>query len=213
MSIYKTVGTLGIIVLLVTGCKKEIDPLTVANDIELTENPDPVKRISGTYNAVKVDAAFKQSDGGSNSYSEGNYALAEPDNSIQGGGYKLTVTPAGGSTVTVSLEGYSTNFANVPQTTVGTYTVFTTINGSVTEYVLRKSLNGPKAIEIKRYDYNSKVQGFEYDVTFYYHVNKSTGAIHLGNQDEIEPLPTSWFFLSGDFYTTYFKMIRRTSLS
>ncbi|CAN5321758.1 hypothetical protein BH09BAC4_BH09BAC4_27250 [soil metagenome] len=93
------------------------------------------------------------------------------------------------------------------------YTVFTNINGYTTEYQLRKSINDPIALLIKRYDYRSQVQGFEYDVTFNYYVNASSGAIHLGNQDEVEPLPTNWFYLSGDFYTQYFKMIRKTSLS
>lgn len=199
------------IMVFIAGCKKEIDPTTINNDIELTENPDPIKRISGTYNSVKVEAAFKQGDG-FQSYSEGNYALAEPDKSIKGGGYKLTVAAAGGSTVLVSIEGQSSNFATISKT-VGTFAVFTNINGGVTEYQLRKSMNDPIAILIKRYDYRSQVQGFEYDVTFNYYVNKSSGAVHLGNQDEIEPLPTNWFYLNGDFYTQYFKMIRKTSLS
>lgn len=196
---------------LLIGCNKEPDLLTIADSIELTENPDPVKRVSGTYRAVKVDAAFKQNDGGFKSYSEGDYALAEPDNSIVGGGYRLIISPAGGNTVTVSIEGNSTNFAAISKT-VGTYEIVTIINGSTTEYKLRKGLNDPSVMLIKRYDYRSRVGGFEYDVAFNYYVNKSTGAIHLGNQDEIEPLPTDWFFLNGDFYTVYFKMIRKTSL-
>lgn len=211
----KATELLVVVVLMVsstTGCKKEPDLLTIADSIELTENPDPVKRISGTYKSVKVDAAFKQGDGGFKSYSEGNYALAEPDGSIKGS-YLLTIAPAGGSTVTVTVEGQSTNFANVPQKRVGTYTVFTNINGSVTEYQLRKSLNEPIALLIKRYDYRAQIRGFEYDVTFNYYYDKTSGAFHLGNHEEIEPLPTNWFYLNGDFYTHYFKMVRKTSLS
>lgn len=212
MKASRVLGVICFVMIFVAGCRKEKDPTTINNDIELIENPDPVKRVSGTYNSVKVEAAFKQGDNGFRSYSEGNYALAEPDGSIQGGSYKLTIASAGNNTVSVSITGQSTNFANIPPTTVGTYTVFTNINGSVTEYQLRKSMNDPIAILIKRYEYNSQVQGFEYDVTFNYYVNKSSGAIHLGNQDEIEPLPTNWFYLSGDFYTQYFKMIRKTSI-
>lgn len=198
-------------VLSITGCKKESDPTTIADGIELTENPDPVKRISGTYKSVKVEAAFKQGDG-FRSYSEGNYTLAEPDGSIKGS-YLLTIAPAGGNTVTMTVEGQSTNFADVPQKRVGTYTVFTNINGSIIEYQLRKSLNEPIAILIRRYDYRAQIHGFEYDVTFNYYYDKTSGAFHLGNHEEIEPLPTDWFYLNGDFYTQYFKMVRKTSLS
>ena len=211
MKAVRILSVICFVIVFVAGCIKEKDPTTINNDIELTENPDPVKRVSGTYNSVKVEAAFKQGDG-FRSYSEGNYALAEPDGKIQGGKYQLIIAAAGANTVQVSIQGQSTNFAAISKA-VGTFTVSTNINGSITEYQLRKSMNEPIAILIKRYDYRSQVQGFEYDVTFNYYVNKSSGAVHLGNQEEIEPLPTNWFYLSGDLYTQYFKMIRKTSLS
>lgn len=210
MNTYKFFGLLGVVLVLAGGCKKDPDLVTVNNQIEFTENPDPVKRVSGTYDAVLVDAGFK-SGSGVRSYREGNFSLSKPDGSIKGGGYKISIQPAGSQTVTVSVEGSSSNFANVPSHTIGTYTVYAVPNGSTTEYQLRKSLNDPIALLVKRYDAYNELTGFEYDVTFSYYHNKSTGDFHWGEHEEIEPAPTSWFYLNGDEYTVYCKMLRKVS--
>ena len=210
MNTYKVFSMIGIVLVLVGGCKKDPDPVTVNNQIEFTENPDPIKRVSGTYNAVLVDAAFKTGDG-FRSYQEGSYSLSQPDGSIKGGGYKLTIQKDGAQTVSVSIEGSSTNFANVPNHTIGTYSVFAVQNGSTTEYQLRKSMNDPIALFIKRYDVYNALTGFEYDLIFNYYYNPSSGAFHWGNNDEIESAPTSWFYLSGDAYRVNFKMLRKVS--
>lgn len=210
MNTFKLFSMLSVVLVLAGGCKKDPDLVTVNDEIEFTENPDPVKRVSGTYDAVLVDAAFKSGNGIS-AYREGNISLSKPDGSIKGGSYKITIQQAGAQTVTVSIEGSSKNFASVPNRTIGTYTVFAVSNGSVTEYQLRKSLNDPIALLVKRYDAYNALTGFGYDLTFSYYFNKSTGNFHWGVQEEIEPAPTSWFYLNGDEYTLYCKMFRKVS--
>ncbi|GAB3718957.1 hypothetical protein GCM10027592_62220 [Spirosoma flavus] len=212
MSTYKIISYTGVLLILVSGCKKEPDPIALNNQIELGENPDPIQRVSGTYNAVFVDAGFKVGDG-FKAYQEGSYSLSQPDGSIKGGGYQLTVKPAGAQTVAVTVEGSSTNFAKVPNHTIGTYTVYTVQNGSTTEYQLRKAMAEPIALLIKRYDAFSTLTSYEYDVALNYYYNKATGDFHWGKQNEIEPDPSSWFYLNGDSYTVYFKMLRKVSKS
>ncbi|WP_460972290.1 hypothetical protein [Spirosoma migulaei] len=212
MNTYKIINYIWVLLILVSGCKKDPDPVSVNNQIELNENPDPIQRVSGIYNAVLVDAAFKVGDG-FKAYQEGSYSLNQPDGSIKGGGYQLTIKPAGAQTVTVTVEGSSTNFANVPTHTLGTFSVFTVQNGSTTEYQLRKAIAEPIALLIKRYDTYNTLTGYEYDVTLSYYYNKATGDFHWGKQNELEPELASWFYLNGDSYTVYFKMLRKVSKS
>lgn len=202
LGLYLVVG------LLACQSPKEDDPTSLSDQIEFSENPDPVKRISGVYKAVYAIAVFNQGpNGGAVTYQEGNASAEVPDGTIKGGGFTFTIEPASETTVNLKVEGSSTNLAAVPLTSLGAYQVFSQENGATTIYTLRKSIKDPVILTIERTTLSANAKGFVYQLTKRYWVNPVSKAIYWG----IGPEPTDWFYLYGDRYTVTYSMIRSTS--
>ena len=198
---------------MLTGCKKPEDVTAVNTQIELNPNTNAVKRVSGSYLAVEVEAAFKNANGFS-SYKEGQFGLVEPDGKIQGGGYTFEVVPVDANSVQVFYSGESKNFARIKKTSLGTYAITVSQNGNRIVYELRKDLKTQTAFTIERIQENNV--GFVYYLKLQYHVNNDKNSPYYGDvyygYGEIMPEPIDWVFATGDSYIVNLSMLRRVQV-
>ena len=202
------------VITILASCKKPEDVTAINTQIELDPNTSAVKRVSGSYLAVEVNAAFKNANGFS-SYKEGQFGLAEPDGKIQGGGYTFEVVPVDANSVQVFYSGESKNFARIKKASLGTYTITVSQNGNRTVYALRKDIKTRPAFIIERIQETNV--GFVYYMKLQYHVNNDTNSPYYGEvyygYGEVMPEPTGWVFATGDSYIVNLSMLRRVQVA